>query len=59
MNNVDDDMTIAVGIWIEVTWRRDNEQNLLAPTWQVLKLGKLLRRSWWNLLSSNIGYVVQ
>jgi len=27
-------MIIAVGIWIEVTWRRDNEQNLLATTWQ-------------------------
>ena len=35
---------------------RSRGWNLFATTWQFLKLGKLLRRRWWNLLSSNVGW---
>jgi len=37
-----------------ITCQRDNGWSLFATTWNFLKLGTLLRRSWWNLLSWNI-----
>jgi len=40
-------------VWL--TRQHDNGWNLLVTMWQFLKLGKLLRHSWWNLLSSNVG----
>jgi len=47
---------MAVDIWIEVTCQRDSTWNLFATTWQLSKLGTLLRRSWRNLLSWNVGW---
>ena len=49
-------MTMAVEIWIEVTWCRDDTWNLSTTTWQFSKLGKMLRHSWWNLLSWSVGW---
>ena len=48
-----DDMTMDVDICGHVTTR---QWNLFATTWQFAKLGALLRHSWWNLLSWNVGW---